>query len=245
MRMTFNEFLYCAFCCFALVFVHASNADAANKALVQKGSKFSSDMASNSFDLESVPYTNAELPPFPYVDYPAHLDEGYKSNETDVKFDKAYIIVGNEMREVKGRVSFRFFPHNTVNMSALASRRNYEALVKSLGGVKINKSPLFDKAIIDQEGGDIKSVFKKLRLLYGHASVHGSGVTSYDVYLIRTKETNIWIAVSTFDDGINTSLLVIKEGAMEQIVGPTDAGTMTPDNIKEKEQSCNCSAHAK
>lgn len=243
--MTFNSFLCSAFCCFTLIFGTASGADSSNHAAKIKGSKFASDTASPSFDLESVPFTSTELPPFPYVDYPAHLDEGYKNNETDVQFDKAYVIAGNEMREVEGRVSFRFFPHNTLNMSVLALRRNYEALVKSFGGVKVNKSPLFDNGIINQEGGDIESVFKKLRLLYGHASVHDSGITSYDVYLIRTKGTNIWIAVSTFDDGINTSLLVIEEGRMEQSVGPKNAGIMAPDYATEKEQSCHCSAHAK
>jgi hypothetical protein len=40
---------------------------------------------------------------------------------------------------VEGQVLMRHFPHATLGMSALESMRNYENLIKSLGGVKVNQ----------------------------------------------------------------------------------------------------------
>jgi len=180
----------------------------------------------NIFDVESVPRSMVALPPFPFVDYPAKLDESYYHVVTDTQFDRAYVIAGIEMREVEGRVSHRTFPHNTLGMSALASQRNYEAAIKSISGVKVNKLQPSDGTFLRQQGGDIETTFNKLRLGYAGPNFKGGGVTSYDVYLIRTTKSNVWIAVSTFDDGINTSLLVIEEKALEQNVGLIKADTM-------------------
>ncbi|MCU6434416.1 OmpA family protein [Undibacterium sp. Jales W-56] len=233
--ITSKKLLYGTFFCVVLALnaCKAKNAEAPAKAsiptqdMVEKNTNSTvSTAANNSFDLQSVPRTTAALPAFPYVDYPAKLDESYHHNVTDTQFDKAYIIAGNEMRAVEGRVSLRTFPHNTLNMSALASQRNYEDMIKSIGGVKVNKFQPSDDAFVKQQGGDIEAVFKKLRLGYAGTNFQGGGVTSYDVYLIRTDKTSIWIAVATFDDGINTSLLVIEEKALEQNVGLIKADTM-------------------
>ncbi|MFZ6816064.1 OmpA family protein [Undibacterium sp. Rencai35W] len=230
-----KKLLHGTFLCVVLILnaCKAKNPEAPAKAntpsqdvAANTGNATAANPANNAFDPESVPHTTAVLPAFPYVDYPAKLDESYHHIVTDTQFDKAYIISGNELRAVEGRISHRTFPHNTLNMSALASQRNYEDVIKSIGGVKVNKSQPSDESFVKQQGGDIEAVFKKLRLGYAGANFQGGGVTSYDVYLIRTDKTNIWIAVATFDDGINTSLLVIEEKALEQNVGLIKADTM-------------------
>jgi len=111
----------------------AASTSSADTALVSPPSA-----TTTGFDINSVPVSSVVLPPFPYLDYPDKLDDGYKHNNQDSGFDEVQLIAGRDLRTVEGKVSRRFFPHNTIGMSAIGSVKNYENAIKSLGGVLVN-----------------------------------------------------------------------------------------------------------
>ena len=77
------------------------------------------------------------MPPFPLLDWPKVLPKSeYTAEEID--FTQAWVLAGNEVRKVEGRVEKRQFYNEDAKLSALASRRNYAAAVKALGGVQVN-----------------------------------------------------------------------------------------------------------
>lgn len=179
--------------------------------------------ASSTFDINSVSVSNIVLPPFPYVDYPTTLEKSYYGGLPTSQFDVTTVIVGSELKTVEGKVSVRYFPNNPANISAVAAQRNYENVIKALGGAKVNTITPTDPALIKQAGG-IDTLFKKLRL--ASAKAEDPGVVVFDQYLIRSDKANIWIAVIEENGGITTRLVTIEEKAMEQSVGLIKADAM-------------------
>lgn len=175
------------------------------------------------FDVASVPISTATMPPFPFVALPKDLGDGYHNEDKD--FDRAYVLAGQELRPVEGHLSLRFFPPNVVKMSSLAAFRNYDQVIKSLGGVRVDTVAPGDKAFIARNGGDRNAILAKLRLL----NLEDTGpddVPTFAQYLIRTPRSNVWISFSLFDDKNNVNLLVLEEKALQQTVGLVTADTM-------------------
>lgn len=179
-------------------------------------------MAAMPFDPQSVPVSTAKLPAFPLLQRP----EGTASYHTVEKnFDRVFVIAGDELRAVEGRVSERWFPPSAVKMSTLEAYRNYENLLKELGAVRVDKSHPADKAFIDRNGGDREAVLQKLRVPNTQKSIP-SDVPTYSAYLLRTPDKNYWITYTIFDGENNVSLLVVEEKAMEQTVKLVKADEM-------------------
>lgn len=179
--------------------------------------------ATAPFDVASVPVSTATMPPFPFVALPKDLGDGYHNE--DKEFDRVYVLAGQELRPVEGHLSLRFFPPNVVKMSNLAAFRNYDQVIKSLGGVRVDTVAPGDKAFIARNGGDRDAVLAKLRLL----NLEDTGpdeVPTFAQYLIRTPTSNVWISFSLFDNKNNVNLLVLEEKAMQQTVGLVTADTM-------------------
>jgi OOP family OmpA-OmpF porin len=172
-----------------------------------------------SFDINSVPLSSVKLPPFPYLDWPSKLEEKFRAVSSDKAFDRFFVIAGRTLRPVEGRISERQFPNDPAGLSAIGSQRNYAEAIKTLGGVKVNTIQPTDPQWVRQQGGNVEALFKQMRLA-------ADGGDTYDMYLIRTLRTNIWIAFSLFDGGLNTRLLVAEEKALEQTVGFVAADTM-------------------
>lgn len=159
-------------------------------------------------DIGILPVSSAALPPFPYLPYPPGLHEAQQSTKR-ANFDAVQVIVGKQVRTVEGRVEMRSFANRDADMSETALRRNYEAAVKGLGGVKVNAAVPDDPALQGADQG-------KLRF--------PGGSMSYDSYLIRTPEKNVWL-VLMFSDR-DTRLLAVEEKAMNQTVTLVTADDM-------------------
>jgi outer membrane protein OmpA-like peptidoglycan-associated protein len=159
-------------------------------------------------DIGALPVNNAALPPFPYLSYPPGVPEGLRFTE-HANFDAVQIIVGKALRTVEGKVETRSFHDRDAKMSQMALRRNYEAAVKGLGGVKVNAIGPDDPAL---QGADQK----KMR--------YPSGSMSYDSYLVRTPGQNVWLVLMFSKD--DTALLAVEEKAMQQSVTLVTADAM-------------------
>lgn len=159
-------------------------------------------------DIGALPVNSAALPSFPYLPYPPGLHEAQQSTKR-ANFDAVQVIVGKQVRTVEGRVETRSFANRDAEMSEMALRRNYEAAVKGLGGVKVNAIHPDDPAL---QGADQD----KMRF--------PGGSMSYDSYLVRTPEKNVWL-VLMFSDR-DTRLLAVEEKAMNQTVALVTADDM-------------------
>lgn len=181
------------------------------------------------FDIASVPMSSAAIPPFPYLEMPAGTD-GYHKESSD--FDRAWVIAGDELRAVEGRTSERWFPLSVPKMSVLAAFRNYEAAIKSMGGVKVNTVYPLDPGFIARNGGDKEAVFKKLGIPNSHPTAPGD-TSTFSQYIVRTPKENIWISLIFFDDDLNMSLKVVREQAMEQTIALIKADAMAATLAKD------------
>ncbi|MFC3457501.1 OmpA family protein [Massilia haematophila] len=170
-------------------------------------------------DVNALAVTTATLPPFPYLDYPPGLHETSRKT-SHVNFDAVGIIVGKELRMVEGEVETRSFANSAADMSELALRRNYEAAIKGLGGVKVNAVSHDDPAFLaaNTSAGMKASTLRDEKLRVPNF------LMSYDSYLVRTPEANVWL-VLMFGDG-KTRLLAVREKAMNQSVSLVTADTM-------------------
>lgn len=176
-------------------------------------------VAPQPVDVNAVPVSTAALPPFPYLAYPPGLHEGFQWTR-QANFDAVGIIVGKELRTVEGRVETRRFAHSDAKMSQMAVRRNYEAAIKGMGGVKVNAVGHEDEALIaantNQNVDEYKLRHDKLRV--------PEQTMSYDSYLVRTPEKNIWLVLMSNESA--TSLIAVEEKAMQQRVSLVTADTM-------------------
>ena len=182
-----------------------------------------------AFDINSVPMSTAAIPPFPYLEMPAGTD-GYHKDGKD--FDRAWVIAGDELRAVEGRTSERWFPPSAVKMSMLSAFRNYEAAIKSMGGVRVDTVHPLDPAFIARNGGDKEALLKKLAIPNSHLTAPGDTPT-FSQYLVRTPKGNIWIALDFFDDDLNLSIEVVQEQAMEQTISLVKADAMAAALAKD------------
>jgi OOP family OmpA-OmpF porin len=166
------------------------------------------------FDLSSVPLATVPLPPFPFLAFPRDLKPGMATENKGVEFDATELIVGADLRTVEGRTNQLAFSNVDAKYSALSSRRNYEAAIKALGGVKVNSIDPDNAALVAQYGERLKRLDAR----------HVGGGASYDVYLIRAADKLAWITLMVTD--ANTFVKVVEEKALEQTVGYVTADAM-------------------
>jgi OOP family OmpA-OmpF porin len=170
--------------------------------------------APQPLDISAAPITTAALPPFPYLAFPDKLGETERGSK-QANFDAVSFIVGNQLHTVEGKVEVRFFENSDAGMSPMAVRRNYEAAVKGLGAVKVNTIVPDDKALIAASGDEV-AMNHKLRF--------PAQLMSYDSYLLRTPDKNIWMAMMFADK--STRFVVVEEKAMQQSVTLVTADRM-------------------
>ncbi|WP_211471213.1 OmpA family protein [Collimonas humicola] len=163
----------------------------------------------NQFDINSVPMSTANLPPFPYFDWPSGLDVENNGDVQKSDFDKIYVIAGHQLLAVEGRLENRHFMNSDAKLTAIAAQRSYEAAIKAVGGVKISASTPDDPALVAQNGGDLGDLLsKKMRV--------AMSPRNYDYYLIRKPEGNIWIGLLTGDDF--TQIITLAEKPLKNAV---------------------------
>lgn len=165
------------------------------------------------FNLTTVPLTHVDLPSFPFLDWPRDLlASEYRSEPSD--FSQTWVLAGDQMRSIEGRTEKRTFYNSDAKLSALASRRNYAAAVKALGGVKVNTIEPDDPALVNANGETF--AIDKLGMIEPQLT--------YDAYLVRAPGRNIWITVLVND--ARTHLMMVEESAMEQKVALVRADAM-------------------
>jgi len=169
--------------------------------------------AQAAFDPTTVPVSDAALPPFPYLKYPDPVTEALQFTDK-ADFDEAWVIAGKQLRKVEGKVESHRFTLDDAKLSLAAARRNYENLVKQMGGVKVN-------AVAPQDLGPDPDVVdsdtvKKLRLYQGNMA--------YDAYLVRKPNQLIWVVLMFTDNWVET--LVIAEEPFKQTVAFVTADAM-------------------
>ncbi|MEJ7658418.1 MAG: hypothetical protein WKG07_01720 [Hymenobacter sp.] len=125
------------------------------------------------------------------------------SDSTDYEFDRLYVYDGKQMLPVEGHVLRReYIPVNEQKeTSELMMARNYENLVKSLGGVKVWSGEIPSEAV-DKLGDD----YRKYRGLDAGKST--------DTYLIQQKDKEVWVQL--LPNHYRYTLNVVERAAMPQ-----------------------------
>jgi hypothetical protein len=171
--------------------------------------------AGKAFDLQGVSVSSKALPAFPYMATPSELASNKVYTEQDLEFDRVYVIAGEELRPVEGKVLHRKFFLSELKWSPLAAHRNYETALKALGATRVDTAHPADDKFVEHNGGDGAAIWKKMRIpsLNRMEEPEASG---FEQWLIRTPTTNIWL--SFFIDNGQVGLLTVEEKAMQQSV---------------------------
>jgi outer membrane protein OmpA-like peptidoglycan-associated protein len=162
--------------------------------------------ATHEFDINQVPLSHVALGDFPYISLPS----GYMSNgEPETKrFARFPFWVKGQAHWVEGRFYLvNVYPENEGEYSPYEVRKNLEAQVEQMGGVKVSEEQIpYDT--VKSWGDEITMGFIK-----GLGDVYSTSVMA-NVYLVRRDDGNIWIhfAQGTTQGGI----IVGQEKAFQQ-----------------------------
>ena len=173
--------------------------------------------AAATFDLSKVPVSTANLGRFPYVSGP----KGYKfpnpSDSAYYEFDRSYVYDGKQLIPIEGKVLRRQYRviDEAKKTSELMQQRNYETLIKNLGGVQVSSGELPSEAV-EKVGRD---AYNK----------NGGGISSgdqVDTYVIRQKDKEVWIQLHPGETYMNIN--VTERAAM-----PQQVSTIPADELKK------------
>ena len=168
-----------------------------------------------SFDLASVPVTTKALPPFPYIAMPADLKPGDMRTDSNSDFDSVYVLAGEELRRVEGKLISREFMLRDLQWSVLAAYRNCEAALKALGATRVDAIHPMNEKLIERNGGRYQAIYDKMKLPYIGASTD-ENTPGFEQWLLRTPQTNIWFSFRV--DGGKVGIMTLEEKAMQQQV---------------------------
>ena len=180
--------------------------------------------AGQGFDLQSVPVSSKTLPAFPYLATPAELGEKNVYTERDVVFDRVYVLAGEELRPVEGRVMERQFYMHQLKWSDIAAHRNYENALKEMGAVRVDKVHPYTDSFIERNGGDVAAMFKRMGIPFINR-MEDPDKPGFEQWLLRTPTTNVWMSF-TIDNG-KVHLLTVEEKAMQQQVQALPAARLS------------------
>jgi hypothetical protein len=163
-----------------------------------------------TFDLSTVPVSSASLGAWPYLSGLKGYHTAYDSDSTGFDFDRAYVYDGKNLVAVEGRIVSRHFrPVDSEKpASELMQQRNYENLIKSLGGVKVSSGEVSQDAI--------KAIGEDE---YEKHDTNISGPA--DTYVIRQKDKEVWVQMQP--TGSDYVLNVIEKAGMQQQAGVVNA----------------------
>ena len=168
-----------------------------------------------AFDINSVPISTARLGAFPYLNKLPGYRLNVASDSIAYEFDRYYVYDGKQLLPIEGRVLRREYiaVDDKKRTSDLMIQRNYENLVKSLGGVLVASGKVSGEAM-EKIG----------REEYGkHNTVPGSE-DQVNTYVIRQKDKEVWVQVRT--DAYHINLDVVEKAAMPQQATVTPAAEL-------------------
>lgn len=158
-----------------------------------------------SFNIDSVPISSAALGDFPYVALP----QGYTSKSfgtVSKDFARFPFWTKGEPRWVEGRFfGATFAPESGKEMSEFEVKKNFEALIRQMGGVKVSEERI-PSDTVKSWGDEITIGF-----IDGLGDVYNNPATTY---VVRRNDGNIWVHLVTYSAG--GAYLVGKEKAFAQ-----------------------------
>lgn len=141
-----------------------------------------------AFDIGSVPRSTVALGDFPYIQLP----RGYEADKRSViakDFARFPFWVDGEAVWVEGRFEGNELrPADGKAMSGYEVQRNFEAIVKQMGGVKLSEGRI-PREILESWGSEITQGFNGAIGDVWSEPVH--------TYVVRRDEGNIWIHLVT------------------------------------------------
>jgi hypothetical protein len=140
------------------------------------------------FDIKEVPVSNVPLGEFPYFNLPAgYTTEGVETEEKD--FARFPFWVRGQPVWVEGKFYLATFsPEEGKSMSEFEVKKNFDAMISQLGGVKISEEQTpYDT--IKSWGDEIEAGF-----LTGLGDVYNNPTTTY---VIHRDDGNIWVHLVT------------------------------------------------
>lgn len=159
--------------------------------------------AEKVFDIESLPVSNVTLGEFPYITLPA----GYTSTSYDTEtkdFARFPFWVKGEPHWVEGKMYLATFGTEAgKSRSEYEIKKNFEALVRQMGGQKISEEKIPNDTI-EGWGEEITQGFNA-----GLGDVYNGPATTY---LVRRDDGNIWIHLAISGTG---NYVVAKEKGFE------------------------------
>ena len=166
-----------------------------------------------TFDLSTVPVSAVNMGSFPYLSKLPGYHLNVPSDSVDYEFDRLYVYDGKQMLPVEGHVLRRAYVavNDQKETSELMMERNYDNLIKSLGGVKVWSGNIPSEAK-DKVGDD-------------YSKYHGLDAgKSTDTYLIRQKNKEVWVQLAP--NNYNYTLNVVERAAMPQKLTVTPAAEL-------------------
>lgn len=158
-----------------------------------------------SFDIDSVPVSTVALGDFPYIALPqGYTSKGYGTVSKD--FARFPFWAKGEPHWVEGRFyGATFAPESGKEMSEFEVKKNFEALIGQMGGVKISEEKI-PSDTVKSWGDEITMGF-----LDGLGDVYNNPATTY---VVRRDDGNVWVHLVTQSAG--GAYLVGKEKAFAQ-----------------------------
>ncbi|MFS8063901.1 MAG: OmpA family protein [Luteimonas sp.] len=173
------------------------------------------------FDATSVPESTAVLPPFPLFKAPEGLVSNIDDQEHSKRFDREYMIAGDRIVAVEGKVSrdrFALGDPEQREYSDIEFHRNYADAVSALGGAEVSHVQYTD-AVSDAFGG--RDAVDK----HYHGTCAGVDCENH-TYLIRQSDKEYWVQVSTGAIPLHGEVVVLERQAMASKLGFLDAAAM-------------------
>jgi len=166
--------------------------------------KATEPVASGTFDITTIPLSEAKLGEFPFINPPKDYCYGYcsswngKPNEKDIKdTDKEYFAVNGKLIPVEGKTYKVTIEKNrdvdNKKFSRLFALNSLEKDITALGGVQINKVPVSNEEW--KRVGDDELITRG----YGK-SMDVNLLDDVKTYVIRTKDKQVWIQFNLMDE---------------------------------------------
>lgn len=184
-----------------------------------EGSSEGSETA-GTFDINSIPVSNADIGDFPFFTAPA--GSNYINNVKPKEFDFIVFVTPDDIFEVEGK-TFRAYIHRDRKSETEISGRylfhSYEDAILAAGGVKVFEGRL---------KGDRLERYKEL-------CTYGGSNGSIDVYneeivtyVIRRDDGNVYIAMLK-QDFPSSAIQIVQEKAFEQTITKVTSDKIVKD----------------
>jgi len=161
--------------------------------------------ATSSFDINQYPTSEVALGAFPYISLPAgYSNKGF--GQTNKVFARFPFWVNGEAHWVEGKFHGEIFAAEPGHEgSEFEVKRNFEELIKQMGGIKVSEERV-PAETINAWGDEITQGF-----IEGLGNVYSAPVITY---LVRRTDGNIWVHLVA--DNTNYAYVIGQEKAFEQ-----------------------------